>query len=142
MSIRCYQCDEVTTWLAPDSRCKNCTRMTPEEIQGCETVEPELEDEQELNFTPDHDWVVHCKVETYDVYIGRPGKWGNPFEIGKHGTRDEVIEKYREYVLATPHLMDSLHELEGMILGCWCAPKACHGDVLVDLAYQRFAKLI
>ncbi len=38
--------------------------------------------------------VVHCKRKTYDVYIGRPGKWGNPFEIGKDGNRAEVIEKY------------------------------------------------
>jgi hypothetical protein len=39
--------------------------------------------------------VVHCKREPYDVYIGRPSKWGNPFQIGRDGTRDEVIAKYR-----------------------------------------------
>lgn len=40
--------------------------------------------------------VVHCKREPYDVYIGRPSKWGNPFVIEKDGTRKEVIEKYKE----------------------------------------------
>lgn len=78
--------------------------------------------------------VVHCKREKHDIYIGRPSKWGNPFEIGKDGNRDEVIEKYREWIQTQPHLMSSLHELKGKTLGCWCSPKACHGDVLLELA--------
>ena len=76
---------------------------------------------------------VHCKREKYDVYIGRPSKWGNPFSIGKDGTREEVIEKYREYILNKPELLKSLPELKGKILGCWCDPKPCHGDVLIEL---------
>ena len=76
--------------------------------------------------------VVHCKKEAYDVYIGRPSKWGNPFPIGD-STRDEVISRYREYVLSRPELLESLHELKGKVLGCWCKPKPCHGDVLVEL---------
>ena len=70
-------------------------------------------------------------------YIGRKSKWGNPFEIGKDGTRKEVIEKYRKYVLSNKKLMNSLHELEGKILGCWCKPLACHGDVLVELIEKK-----
>ena len=35
--------------------------------------------------------VVNCKKEPYDVYIGRPSKWGNPFKIGRDGSRQEVI---------------------------------------------------
>ena len=77
--------------------------------------------------------VVHCKKEKFDVYIGRPSKWGNPFEIGKDGTREEVIEKYRLWVQDQPHLMDSLSELSDKILGCWCSPKSCHGEVLMEL---------
>lgn len=81
--------------------------------------------------------VVHCKKEKYDAYIGRPSKWGNPFEIGKDGTRKEVIEKYRQYILSNKELMNSLHELEGKVLGCWCKPHACHGDVLVELIEKK-----
>ena len=81
--------------------------------------------------------VVHCKKEKYDVYIGRKSKWGNPFEIGKDGTRKEVIEKYRKYVLSNKELMNSLHELEGKTLGCWCKPLACHGDVLLELIEKK-----
>ena len=78
--------------------------------------------------------VVHFKKEKFDVYIGRPSKWGNPYSIGKDGTRKEVIQKYREYLLNNPDLIKSLPELRGKILGCWCAPKPCHGDVLIELA--------
>ena len=81
--------------------------------------------------------VVHCKKEDYDIYIGRPSRWGNPFEIGKDGTRKEVIEKYEKYILSNKDLMSSLSELEGKILGCWCKPKACHGDVLVKLIERK-----
>lgn len=77
--------------------------------------------------------VEHCKKALYDVYIGRPSKWGNPFVIGKDGDRDRVLDKYRTWVMTQPELMASLHELEGKILGCWCSPKRCHGDILADL---------
>ena len=78
--------------------------------------------------------VVHCKRAPYDVYIGRPGKWGNPFEIGKDGTREEVIAKYETYIMNKPELLADLHELKGKVLGCYCKPLACHGDILAQLA--------
>jgi len=77
--------------------------------------------------------IVHCKKEPYDIYIGRPSKWGNPFQIGKDGTRDEVIEKFRNWIITQPKLLKDLHEIKGKTLGCWCKPKVCHGDVLVEL---------
>lgn len=79
--------------------------------------------------------VVHCKRESYDIYCGRPSKWGNQFSIGKDGTREEVIEKYRSWIMKNPKLLyDVKNELKGKILGCWCSPKACHGDILVEIA--------
>ena len=80
--------------------------------------------------------IVHCKRDKFDVYIGRPSKWGNPFTIGKDGTRNEVIEKYRDWIKTQPDLIASLHELRDKTLGCWCSPNPCHGDVLVELANQ------
>ena len=73
--------------------------------------------------------VVHCKKAKYDVYIGRPSKWGNPFVIGRDGTRDEVIAKYRTWIVKQG--LD-FKELQGKTLGCWCKPAACHGDVLAE----------
>lgn len=81
-----------------------------------------------------HPLVVHCKRSRYNVYIGRPSKWGNPFVIGRHGTREQVIERYKQWVLTQPQLLATIGELAGKTLGCWCAPRACHGEVLVQLA--------
>lgn len=78
--------------------------------------------------------VVHCKKEKYDVYIGRPSPFGNPFVIGPDGDRDEVVRKYEEWLMSQPDLLSRLPELKGKILGCWCKPNACHGDVLAKLA--------
>ena len=78
--------------------------------------------------------VVHCKRSKYDVYIGRPSKWGNPFTIGRDGSRAVVIDKYRNWLLTQPKLMMQIDELRGKTLGCWCTPKACHGNVLANLA--------
>jgi Domain of unknown function (DUF4326) len=78
--------------------------------------------------------VVHCKRERHHVYIGRPSKWGNPFVVGKHGERGECIELYKRWLRENETLFAALDELRGLVLGCWCAPRACHGDVLVRLA--------
>lgn len=84
--------------------------------------------------------VVHCKKAAYDIYIARPGKWGNPFVMGRDGTREEVIEKYREWILTQPELLAALPELQGKVLGCWCKPAACHGDVLKELVEGSIGK--
>jgi hypothetical protein len=68
------------------------------------------------------------------VYVRRPSKWGNPFVVGRDGNRAEVIANYRAWVVTQPKLMSALDELRGRDLVCWCAPQACHGDVLVELA--------
>jgi hypothetical protein len=87
--------------------------------------------------------VVNVKSdEPYDVYIGRANSrlglkqsdWHNPFVEGKDGSREEVVEKFEEYLLEDPHLVARLPEIRGQVLGCHCAPKPCHGDVLARLA--------
>ena len=93
--------------------------------------------------------VVHCRREPYDVYIGRPSKWGNPFSH-KEGTtakfkvnnRNEAIEAYEKWITEGEgkYLLNDLHELEGKILGCWCKPKRCHGDILIKLIENKRQK--
>lgn len=69
------------------------------------------------------------------VYIGRPSPWGNPFVIGPDGTREEVIWKFQEYLLNNRELLARVRqELKGKDLVCFCAPEACHGDVLLYFA--------
>ena len=68
------------------------------------------------------------------VYIGRGSKWGNLFRIGIDGDRAAVIAKYESWLRNQHHLLRALDELRGRNLLCFCAPKACHGDVLLRLA--------
>lgn len=68
------------------------------------------------------------------VYVGRPTKWGNPFVIGKDGSREDVIQQYRDFVLTDDLFMDAKEELAGKDLVCWCAPKPCHADILLEIA--------
>lgn len=110
--------------------------------------------------------VVNCKVQfirpKYDnlkewmkdddnVYIGRAGvvfvekerfpkrasPFANPYKVGTHGTREEVIAKFRKYMVekleVDPSLKDELLAMKGKTLGCWCKPDGCHGDVLLEL---------
>lgn len=89
--------------------------------------------------------VVHCKKELFDVYIGRPSKWGNPFTF-KEGTnakycvnsREDAIAMFEKWFLSQPDLVaEARTELKGKTLGCWCAPNACHGDVLLRVANEE-----
>ncbi|MGN7187027.1 DUF4031 domain-containing protein [Microbacterium enclense] len=74
--------------------------------------------------------VVNRRSHSFDVYIGRGSDWGNPFIIGEHGSRADVIHRFELHLRSRPDLLVRLPELRGKRLGCYCAPRACHGDVL------------
>ena len=90
------------------------------------------------------------------VRIDRGTKWGNPYRIGKDGTREECIELFRQYLTASPTLMATLPELRDKVLGCWCKAtgnhwaegafthegRACHGDVLAELVNAMFPAVL
>lgn len=83
------------------------------------------------------DRVVHCRKRQFDVYIGRPSEYGNPFKEGEDGTRAEVIQMFEEWLMRQPELVEQVkRELKGKVLGCWCAPLPCHGDVLARIANE------
>jgi hypothetical protein len=75
------------------------------------------------------------------VYVGRASPrrglvesaFANPYRVDVDGTRAEVIEKYRSWLLGRQELVLKLHELRGRRLACWCSPEPCHADVLVEL---------
>ena len=88
--------------------------------------------------------VVNLRKEPYDIYIGRGSPWGNPYSHLSYGkakfetrTRDEAIDKYKEWILTQPELLSRLEELRGKRLGCYCSPLRCHGHVLVELLNER-----
>ncbi len=102
--------------------------------------------------------VVHIKrdqgqiTQDCDVYIGRECKmggwnlsqsiWYNPFSLQKYGgDRTKVLQLYEKYIRNNASLLSRIDELQGKRLGCWCKPKACHGDVLVKLLKERALSL-
>jgi len=69
------------------------------------------------------------------VYVGRPGPFGNAFTIGRDGDRATVIVRYEQWLHAPAQAAlreRAVRELRGRDLVCWCAPEACHGDVLLQ----------
>jgi hypothetical protein len=92
--------------------------------------------------------VVNCQNEKYDIFIGRMHSgnehFGNPFIIGQDGQRQVVIEKFEEWLSGSAYMdveperrkwiIANLSMLKGKRLGCFCAPKSCHGDILEEFA--------
>ena len=79
--------------------------------------------------------VVNIKTDKYDIYIGRPSEFGNPFVIGRDGNRDKVINMYKEYFYARikdQEFLNRILPLKGKILGCYCKPLTCHGDIIAE----------
>lgn len=78
--------------------------------------------------------VVNRKLtQRFDVYVGRPSQWGNPFTVAEYG-RTAAIAAYARWLLDQPMLLAQLPSLRDRVLACWCAPLPCHADVLVWLA--------
>jgi hypothetical protein len=71
------------------------------------------------------------------VYVGRPTQFGNPFVVGVDGDQGECVEMYRDFITdpdAAVLRKRIRAELRGKDLVCWCAPKPCHADVLLEIA--------
>ena len=90
------------------------------------------------------DFVVHCKKDPYDIYIGRPSVFGNPWRGSSCGGRRQAISNYRAWLVGEKFttfrqaqrnaILKRMPSLRGQVLGCYCAPLPCHGNILVDLA--------
>ena len=82
--------------------------------------------------------VANIKTGNYDVYVGRPGPWGNPFKISRNADRNQVIRQHQAWLNAQIRegkiTRETLAGLADAHLGCYCAPKACHGHTLARYA--------
>ena len=92
--------------------------------------------------------VVNVRYADYDIYVGRYNNkipsskifydniLGNPYVINFQNTRKIVIELYKlhfyKLIKDDPLLIEKLKTLKGKTLGCWCAPKACHADIIAS----------
>ena len=117
-----------------------------------------------------HTTIVSVKDSLYDVYIGRDGFYvqhlktcqlcqrrplnlcsigleliglGNPYEIGKDGNRQSVIELYEDYarrrLKKDPRFRAAIRKCYGKSLGCWCRVdegELCHGLIVKKLAEE------
>ena len=81
------------------------------------------------------------RMKPTDVYVGRPSEFGNPFHIGEHGTREEVLVKYQAWFLDKVRFdaafRAKVETLKDKRLMCWCRPAAgfqgellCHAQVI------------
>ena len=68
------------------------------------------------------------------VYGGRPGPFGNPFIVGKHGTRGECISKFEEWAPLQEFHRAKLIYLKARDMKCFCKPQDCHCDLWVRWA--------
>ena len=72
------------------------------------------------------------------VRIDRRTAWGNPFVVGRDGTRDEVIARYRielwRQIRSGEIALADLAAIAECDYACWCAPRRCHGEVLARAA--------
>ncbi len=84
------------------------------------------------------------------IKVDRSAPWGNPFVVGRDGTREECVRLHRAllvgYVCATvradfgeqlahrAYVLDHIHELRGRDLACWCGPGPCNADTLLEVA--------
>lgn len=92
--------------------------------------------------------VVHVRKTPFDIYIGRAfaefseSKWHNPIHLRKNTLEERirVLEEFKQYILGKPDLLADLYELDGKVLGCWCRPKMCHGDVLLELRAAQISQ--
>ena len=68
------------------------------------------------------------------IYVGRGTKFGNPFRIGPHATRAQVIERYHRWLwvkIKTGRITHAdLRALDGHDLVCSCAPAPCHAEII------------
>jgi hypothetical protein len=114
-------------------------------------MDPTVVDVHVASLRPRYQNLSEWMSDPTHVYIGRRGVvfidgqrfpkqdsiWANPFKMSKTFSRDQVIQMYEKYIrqrlVENPELMNSLRQLQGKVLGCWCRPEPCHGDVLVRL---------
>ena len=105
------------------------------------------------NIRPIHSNLKEWVESKDNLYVGRGGivfingerypkedsPFCNPFRIGRDGTREDVLRKYREMLASNPALITAFLEAarDKKYLGCWCKPDTCHADILAEIMVNR-----
>merc|ERR1712224_275438 len=115
--------------------------------KNMEVINIKTQNLRNLGYNNLSDWLSnpnHFYIGRHNNYIkgATKSKWHNPFKMSKIFTREMVVEKYRDYIHKDARnekgekLIYDISELEGKVLGCWCKPQGCHGDVLVQMVQE------
>ena len=93
---------------------------------------------------------MHKLESKYDVYIGRPSIFGNPFKIGPDGNRQQVVAKFKQYfydrLQKDKKFKGAIDKLKGKTLACWCVDKPvdfirknkqCHGEIILEYLNEK-----
>lgn len=90
------------------------------------------------------------RMPAQTLKVDRTTKWGNPFVVGQHSSREECVRLFSDLVVGKKVQMgrgdpaqqqryirqveNEIEELRGYNLACWCAPAdPCHADVLLEI---------
>ena len=92
---------------------------------------------KKLGYNSLEEWLLdpnHVYIGRHLVYVKGTfnSKWRNPYPVKRLG-REECLKAYRQMITSSPKMLAELEELRGKILGCWCKPEACHGDIIKEL---------
>jgi Domain of unknown function (DUF4326) len=117
------------------------SRKQEKNIMKCQVINIRQENLRKLGYKNLEEWLKNPN----HIYIGRnmsfyikgayESKWKNPFKVKEHGNK--CLELYKYYIQKNPELLEQLDELEGKVLGCFCKPASCHGDILKELLERR-----
>lgn len=93
---------------------------------------------------------IRNRATPFDLYIGRKHSslrlkesfWKNPFIPTNEAHRSVILAKYLVSIMLSPKHISRLSELDGKVLGCFCKPKDCHGDLLVELREYQLSGML
>jgi len=147
---------EDDTQADGDAAGKNLTAVDPPRWDGTRAASEELPEQQSderwtdderkrralvesglsvvANQKVDENLIQWATFKDLAARVDRKSKWGNPFEMGPDGSRDEVCEHFEVFWNMKPSLRKDIGELRGKVLLCWCHPERCHGHFLSGLA--------
>lgn len=73
------------------------------------------------------------------VSVTRPGRWGNPNTVARHGYTGAItaFERDLRAGILNFSVSDVRRELRGKNLACFCPlNQPCHGDILLEIANE------
>lgn len=99
-------------------------------------IRPTYNTLQDWMGNPNHEYIGRCGIVfiNKERFPKKSSQWANPFTVKKYGM-ERCLEMYEDWVREKikEEGIDELKKLEHKVLGCWCKPNKCHGDILIKI---------